>query len=87
MCELNFDLEFYNRILTENDNVRRVPSLNQLIQEAVSIFYDEYDYYPDIAVCSPGKFNIMGDHVDYYGGNIAQAVSTLVFFPPIIFQL
>lgn len=78
MFEINFDLDFYNLLLSQNDAVTYVPSVNRLIHEATKTFYDEYDYYPDIAACAPGKFNIMGEHVDYFGGTIAQGVSVSI---------
>lgn len=76
MTNFNFDSAFFRRIIAHSPNTQKAPSVVQLTREAVEAFYDEFDYYPEIGAYAPGVFTILGDHMEYAGTCLLQAVST-----------
>lgn len=40
---------------------------------AVEIFSEVYDRQPQLTVLSPGRINLIGEHIDYYGGLVMPA--------------
>ena len=39
-----------------------------LIERTKNIFFKRYNHYPDVISVSPGRVNIIGEHVDYTKG-------------------
>ncbi|XP_066292194.1 galactokinase-like [Branchiostoma lanceolatum] len=48
--------------------VTRVESAAELVARAVSTFTDHYKEKPTVAVCGPGRVNLIGEHTDYNEG-------------------
>ncbi|XP_078691188.1 galactokinase-like [Branchiostoma floridae x Branchiostoma belcheri] len=48
--------------------VTKVESAAELVARAVSTFRDQYGEKPTIAVCGPGRVNLIGEHTDYNEG-------------------
>lgn len=41
-----------------------------LLKRATELFTIRFERQPSVAVCSPGRVNLIGDHVDYNGGYV-----------------
>ena len=39
-----------------------------LIERTKNIFFERYNYHPEVISVSPGRVNIIGEHVDYTDG-------------------
>ena len=74
MSKFNFDPTFFRRVISESPCTTKIPSLTEIVKEAVEAFYNEFDYYPEIGSCAPGVFTIFGDHLEYSDGKLIQAV-------------
>lgn len=58
---------------SDSDFIQIIPS-NELgdedlvrLQQFQSSFYSQFKRNPDFVVCSPGRINLIGDHIDYHG--------------------
>ena len=49
-------------------------SIEVLSQKATDLFQQRFGQKPTVAVCSPGRVNLIGDHVDYNGGFVLPMV-------------
>lgn len=48
--------------------VSKVVSFDDLVKICVENYRKLYQNEPDIAVCAPGRVNLIGEHVDYVDG-------------------
>ncbi|MCD9856809.1 galactokinase [Epilithonimonas sp. JDS] len=47
--------------------------MTQLVNKTIEIFRDQYDAEPSLIVLSPGRINIIGEHIDYNNGFVLPA--------------
>jgi galactokinase len=47
--------------------------MTQLVNKTIEIFRDYYDAEPSLIVLSPGRINIIGEHIDYNNGFVLPA--------------
>lgn len=78
MNSLNFDEAYFRRVVSKSELTEPIPSVTKLLSEATEKFYDEFDYYPNLAVCAPGTFTILGEYMELFGGLVVQAVSVIL---------
>lgn len=50
---------------------------DQLLQEAVAAFEEEFGAKPEVAAAAPGRVNLIGEHTDYNGGFVLPMVRFL----------
>jgi len=53
-------------------------SIEVLSQKATDLFQQRFGQKPTVAVCSPGRVNLIGDHVDYNGGFVLPMALPMV---------
>ena len=52
-----------------------VPSVSDLVAEARSVFEQNFGGDgPEVAVCAPGRVNLIGEHTDYNRGFVLPMV-------------
>lgn len=56
-----------------------VPSFDTIYGDAIKSFRETFDAQPDLAVCAPGRVNLIGEHIDYNDGYVLPMVSLHVF--------
>lgn len=57
----------------------RIPSVSELLQEARRVYAQEFgEQSPDVAVCAPGRVNLIGEHTDYNQGLVLPMALPLV---------
>ena len=49
-----------------------------LLDRGIKLFKEKFDQLPTVAVCAPGRVNIIGDHVDYNGGFVLPMVIMMI---------
>jgi galactokinase len=47
--------------------------MNDLIEEVISAFFDNYGFEPEVVAIAPGRVNLIGEHTDYTGGFVLPA--------------
>lgn len=52
-----------------------IPSLQELIDKAKTVFIKEFSGEPTSVVSAPGRVNIIGEHVDYCDGFVLPMVN------------
>ena len=50
---------------------------NNLIKQTIELFFEKFSQAPEVISISPGRINIIGEHVDYNGG-LAMPVATFI---------
>jgi galactokinase len=55
--------------------VSKVISFDDVVRTSVTAFRNTFGGNPDIAVCAPGRVNLIGEHVDYNDGFVLPMVS------------
>ena len=50
-------------------------SLENLKELAIKNFFERFGCKPDVAVCAPGRVNLIGEHTDYNDGFVFPMVS------------
>ncbi|KAF5288301.1 hypothetical protein FQR65_LT12033 [Abscondita terminalis] len=55
-----------------------IPSVESLVAEATKVFKEEFNCIPDVAVCAPGRVNLIGEHTDYNEGFVLPMALPLV---------
>ncbi|KAI1896683.1 hypothetical protein AGOR_G00097280 [Albula goreensis] len=56
-----------------------VPRVTDLVSEARQVFHDNFDGLdPEVAVCAPGRVNLIGEHTDYNQGFVLPMALPLV---------
>ncbi|KAK5640775.1 hypothetical protein RI129_009322 [Pyrocoelia pectoralis] len=55
-----------------------IPTIENLLQMATDIYQQEFDNTPDVAVCAPGRVNLIGEHTDYNDGFVLPMALPLV---------
>lgn len=51
-----------------------VPSFDTIYEDAIKTFRKTFDAQPDVAVCAPGRVNLIGEHIDYNDGFVLPMV-------------
>lgn len=52
-----------------------VPSFDTIYENAIKTFRETFNAAPDVAVCAPGRVNLIGEHIDYNDGYVLPMVS------------
>ncbi|KAK4874707.1 hypothetical protein RN001_014067 [Aquatica leii] len=55
-----------------------IPSVDSLVAEATRVFKEEFNCKPEVAVCAPGRVNLIGEHTDYNDGFVLPMALPLV---------
>ncbi|XP_060567689.1 galactokinase-like [Ruditapes philippinarum] len=55
-----------------------IPSVEDLVKEAVKAFKEKFGYEPTTAACAPGRVNLIGEHTDYNDGFVFPMALPLV---------
>lgn len=55
-----------------------VPSFDTIYEDAIRTFCKTFDTQPDVAVCAPGRVNLIGEHIDYNDGYVLPMVRHIV---------
>lgn len=55
-----------------------IPSVDDLLRQAVSAFKDKFNEEPTTAACAPGRVNLIGEHTDYNDGFVFPMALPLV---------
>ncbi len=48
--------------------------IDALVKRTTGFFVEKFGEPPVVAVCAPGRVNLIGDHVDYNGGFVLPMV-------------
>uniref|UniRef100_A0A8C5NZA6 Galactokinase 1 n=1 Tax=Jaculus jaculus TaxID=51337 RepID=A0A8C5NZA6_JACJA len=56
----------------------RPPQVDELLAEARRAFREEFGAEPELAVCAPGRVNLIGEHTDYNQGLVLPMALELV---------
>lgn len=51
-----------------------VPTFDTIYEDAIKTFRETFDAQPDVAVCAPGRVNLIGEHIDYNDGYVLPMV-------------
>lgn len=51
-----------------------VPAFDTIYEDAIKTFRETFDAQPDVAVCAPGRVNLIGEHIDYNDGFVLPMV-------------
>lgn len=51
-----------------------IPSLENLVSYASSLFKKHFNEEPDVCGCAPGRVNLLGEHIDYNDGFVLPMV-------------
>lgn len=51
-----------------------VPSFDTIYKDAIKTFRETFDAQADVAVCAPGRVNLIGEHIDYNDGYVLPMV-------------
>ena len=62
-------------------------SIEILLKKATTLFQQRFSQQPTVAVCSPGRVNLIGDHVDYNGGFVLPMVHFVFHFSSLSINL
>ncbi|XP_055325074.1 galactokinase-like [Sitodiplosis mosellana] len=55
-----------------------VPAFDTIYEDAIKTFRDTFDAQPDVAVCAPGRVNLIGEHIDYNDGFVLPMALPMV---------
>lgn len=58
----------------------KIQSVEELLAEAKEVYRKEFKEEPNVAVYSPGRVNLIGEHVDYNDGFVLPMVSSFFLF-------
>lgn len=58
----------------------KIPSLQELIDTAKTVFKNEFSAEPTTIVSAPGRVNLIGEHVDYCDGFVLPMVKQFTIF-------
>lgn len=56
-----------------------VPTFDTIYDNAIKTFRETFDATADVAVCAPGRVNLIGEHIDYNDGFVLPMVSLTYF--------
>ncbi|KAG8225651.1 hypothetical protein J437_LFUL010336 [Ladona fulva] len=45
-----------------------IPTVEELLRQADGLYRKNFEEYPDLAACAPGRVNLIGEHTDYNEG-------------------
>lgn len=45
-----------------------IPTIESLVEQAKTVYREEFNSEPDVTVCAPGRVNLIGEHTDYNEG-------------------
>lgn len=57
-----------------------VPTFDTIYKDAIKTFRETFDAQPDVAVCAPGRVNLIGEHIDYNDGYVLPMVRHMYSF-------
>ncbi|KAF2897693.1 hypothetical protein ILUMI_08487 [Ignelater luminosus] len=55
-----------------------IPTIESLLEQATKVYKEEFKSDPDVAVCAPGRVNLIGEHTDYNDGFVLPMALPLV---------
>lgn len=58
--------------------VSKVVDFDDLVKNCIEQFRAVYQCDPEIAVCAPGRVNLIGEHVDYCDGFVLPMALPMV---------
>jgi galactokinase len=58
--------------------ISKVATFDELVQTCIDKFREIYKCEPEIAVCAPGRVNLIGEHVDYCDGFVLPMALSMV---------
>jgi len=53
-----------------------VPAVSDVVEEARRLYEQSFGSRPEVAVCAPGRVNLIGEHTDYNDGFVLPMVKT-----------
>lgn len=57
-----------------------IPTVEQLVAKARGVYSETFGgKCPNIAVCAPGRVNLIGEHTDYNQGFVLPMVTVIMF--------
>lgn len=59
---------------------QNIPTIESLLEEAQKIYKNEFGDEADVAVCAPGRVNLIGEHTDYNDGFVLPMVIFFLIF-------
>lgn len=62
-----------------------IPSFDVIYENAIQTFRKTFDTDANLAVCAPGRVNLIGEHIDYNDGYVLPMVR--FFLTPHTFRL
>lgn len=54
-----------------------IPSFDVIYENAIQTFRKTFDMEANLAVCAPGRVNLIGEHIDYNDGYVLPMVRFL----------
>lgn len=54
-----------------------IPSFDVIYKNAIQTFRKTFDMDANLAVCAPGRVNLIGEHIDYNDGYVLPMVRFL----------
>lgn len=55
-----------------------VPSFDTIYENAIKTFRETFNATPEVAVCAPGRVNLIGEHIDYNDGYVLPMALPMV---------
>lgn len=55
-----------------------IPTIESLVEQAKTVYREEFNSEPDVTVCAPGRVNLIGEHTDYNEGFVLPMVSIVM---------
>lgn len=57
-----------------------IPAIEDLLEEARSVYEEKFGEDAEVAVCAPGRVNLIGEHTDYNDGFVLPMVIAIIFW-------